>query len=70
MLCGVVFENVGGGWGTGCWASRSWSWGRDDEGVVAQRTPKCARGSCSCMAAFAYVLFVVAAVLWEIAQRV
>ena len=56
MLCGVMFENVGGGGGRTAGHLGLWSWGRDDECVVARRTPKCARGICSCMAAFDYVL--------------
>ena len=56
MLCGVVFENVGGGGGWSAGHLGLCLGGGTDEGVVAQRTPKCARGICSCMAAFAYVL--------------
>jgi hypothetical protein len=63
MLCGVVFESVGDGGGrTAGHLGLSLGDGTT-KGVVAQRTPKCARGSCSCMAAFAYMLLVVAAVL-------
>ena len=53
ILCGVVFENVGGGGGrTAGHLGLSLGDGTT-KGVVAQRTPKCARGICSCMAAFA-----------------